>query len=643
MKKSILVATLLSISILISACAGNQSAIPTPSITSTPSFTPTATITLTSTPTITPTITPTLTPVPILGTNVSGLVPIARCGVGKIYFSNSIAFSPDGSWLGVPGFGGTQIFNTNNPGLSPIFLGQDFTTNIFSFSSDGKTLASVTPDKIRIWDFLTGKLLRTIDGDFGSNIFTPQQALAFSEDGKTLVFGLSNTIIFYDVNTGQQIHSISLNYRSAAALKMQFSRDLSLLATSVTTGSDIQELKVFDTQSGSQKFAFANQAGVIVTAFSPDGSVLAIGYGDKTIILRDLTTGKKIKTLHGHSSYVTALAFSPDGKTLASSSADDTTILWDLDTSKPINKIDSGNAAIAFSPDGKLLALGSWDNLYLYDLVSGGQLIPISGDFCITDVHTSLQESIRTANSLTNKESFTLSSVYEDWLFISPDNQHVVINYLREFEMWDLVTGTRLKQPCETHCGTFAYSSDGKIIASSVFSDNLISTINLRDALTGEKLSALTGGHTSQVFTLAFSPDGKTLASGDVRGTVSFWNIATGALESTLSAMDNDLFKGPNWKIPSTDLRALAFSPDGKILATGFNNHGVIILWDIATKKPLRFLNGGEFYLSYAQILPFKFSADGSLLIGHDLIWGFPENLSRYPVPLVLPSVTTTP
>ncbi|MDZ8228017.1 MAG: ribosome assembly protein 4, partial [Nostoc sp. ChiVER01] len=103
-----------------------------------------------------------------------------------------------------------------------------------------------------------------------------------------------------------------------------------------------------------------------------DGKTLASGSDDRTIKLWDISTGKAIKTLTGHSSWVYSVVFSPDGKTLASGSGDKTIKLWDVSTGKAIKTLtghSSGVYSVVFSPDGKTLASGSDDKtMILWDL-----------------------------------------------------------------------------------------------------------------------------------------------------------------------------------------------------------------------------------------------------------------------------------
>jgi len=135
-----------------------------------------------------------------------------------------------------------------------------------------------------------------------------------------------------------------------------------------------------------------------------------------------------------------------------------------------------------------------------------------------------------------------------------------------------------------------AFSPDGRTLASS--SNDY--TIRLWDVATGLDLRTLTG-HTAWVFSVAFSPDGRTLASGPFDKTIKLWDVATGQTLRTLTGH-------------TRDVNSVAFSPDGRTLASGSDDK-TIKLWDVATGQTLRTLTGHTDY-----VYSVAFSPDGRLL-----------------------------
>jgi WD40 repeat protein len=111
-----------------------------------------------------------------------------------------------------------------------------------------------------------------------------------------------------------------------------------------------------------------------------------------------------------------------------------------------------------------------------------------------------------------------------------------------------------------------AWSPDGKILASG--SDD--QTVKLPDGAVGKPLASLQG-YTGDVYSVAWSPDGKTLATGSDDQTVKLWEAATGKLLSSLQGHTGAVY-------------SVAWSPDGTTLATGSDDR-TVKLWDAAAGK----------------------------------------------------------
>ena len=233
-------------------------------------------------------------------------------------------------------------------------------------------------------------------------------------------------------------------------------------------------------------------------AFSPDGQILAVADEEGVTYLWNVASGRRMAVLPdpGRQASVDSVAFSPDGKVLAAGDGDGSTYLWSTATGKRIATLPHpGHQAsvdsVAFSPDGKTLATGDGDgSTYLW-------------------------------NTATSK----------------------------------LITAMRVPGGVSA----VAFSPDDRVLAS----EDADGATYLWDLVTGKHTATFSGGTADGVGgSVAFSPDGKTLAvaDGDVyAGSARLWNVATGKLIAS--------FSDPSGYAVSS----VAFSSDGRVLASGDN------------------------------------------------------------------------
>jgi WD40 repeat protein len=306
--------------------------------------------------------------------------------------------------------------------------------------------------------------------------------------------------------------------------------------------------------------------GVHSVAFSPDGKTLAATSGQK-VALFDVASGKEKASFKGA---IGPVAFSPDGKTLATGSEGGGT-LWDLSTGKERVSLKGYGLSAAFSPDGKLVATGGGK--------FGSEGLPGAGEVVLWDAATGRERAALGRSVKLKIPLRSLSDLKADGV------PRRVLLKLAALE------GTEF--PTEED-----FEKELPKLLDKVLDKDQRATYG---ALVERRVEAVREGP-EVVWSVAFSPDGKTLASASVLGSVFLWDVKSGKRTAVLqrfNPMGREEDINPAWSV--------AFSPDGGLLAVG-TLHG-IKLWDMKNGERLVAVSRPP-----ATVWSVAFSPDGTTL-----------------------------
>jgi len=565
----------------------------------------------------------------------------------------SVAFSPDGERLasGAVEDGTVRVWDVRTGAQVMDLRGHQGGVWGVTFSPDGRRIASTSRDgTLRTWDAGDGTELLSVQLSDGG-----PRPLLYTHDGAQIIFGTTaGELRWIDAASGETIRSLKAHkghvmhlsqsatgHRLASCswddkhAKVWDTKTLELICdtgdqnrlytVALFPGGErmlfggFNEARAWDVDQNRWADYFQAPGGGWNVALSSSSEHVAITTDNGVSIMDPWTAAMKVFLTGG--ARTQAVAWSPDETLLATGHQDGAIKLWQtpehLDPMRMVEHSNSTTTEIAFSDDGRLVVLAGYDvDPRVIDTATGSTIselkghtgrvysADISGDGAraFTASHDGSVRAWRTDGGGSRVITERLAPV---WCVTHSDTHGIVAAGTDSGEVyaWESESGDLLhhSKPHADAVYSLVFTPDGR----SLVSGSLDHTIHVLDTATWTARLNL-AGHEQAVFVLAAGPDSRILASGSSDATVRLWDLETGEAVAKLSGH-------------TRSVKALAFSPDGTRLASG-SWDGSCKLWDVARATELLIWRGGGIGWMWAL----AFSPNGEDLVAST--W-MPENL----------------
>ncbi len=515
-----------------------------------------------------------------------------------------------------------SIYDNAPNSASNVLRGHNNQVNAVAVNSD-YILSGDSNGVIIVWDIETDEQISRFNLHSGK-----VQVIAISPDGRHALSGDdNNAVLYWDIQTGEVVYYLLRH--EGDILDLAISPD----GTWAVTASRDQTLIQWDLVNGTmlRQLTEGHTNRVTSVAISPDGEYLVSGSSDQKIILWDAERGNLLEEFTSHNDAIVDFAFSHDGTRFLSFSSDNTLVLWDAEKWTEIYRRSIPNVrltSVAFSSNRDLAVLGSGspfagddaaNNLLMWDVNQGQQISAFRGhSLQITDVAFLPNDNyIVSASSDTSLRLWPVNPLPEYWDLTSHARITAFANYgdhilvatystaeqvlnetsseeIYQFMLWQY-NGT---DETPTEIATFGQDyHSGEIHAVALTNKYMLSASEDRQLILWDLETLMPihklVGHTNQVNTIAFLPDGEHAISGSQDRTLILWDLATGEAIRTFEALHTNSIDGI--AINAAGTQVISASADRSL-----------IVWNIQTGESVLRLRGHN-----SGVVDVTFSRDG--------------------------------
>jgi WD40 repeat protein len=512
--------------------------------------------------------------------------------------AHGAAFSPDGKLFA---YAGGKIFIRETASRKLVATLENSATTL-SFSPTAKLLASGHDSGVKLWDTETWREVRSLpDTTHGCR---------FSPDGRWLVTGAAGGWRLWNTQTWEPVGDCPGGPRDRWLMRnvVAFSPDSQFLVTGMSYNRLVgNHLRVWRLPGLEELPAIPFETAPGSVAFSADGQHLLMGLWSGELVVLDFAGRKVVKTLLEHTSSVTAVAVAPEGKVFATTSSDRTVNVWDAATFKLLVRLRGHVGEVwagAISPDGSTVVSGGTEDAaklwsastrHTDTLLDGGGILmgffgggrhlvaDWTNSVCVWTPESGARVEFETPNNMPTLNGFTTKTCD-----VKPDEPLYALGRTDgSMELRSLSSGAKLAawQAHDESVGTVAYSRDGKRLATG----SIKGDVKIWDSAQRRQVMRI-GPVDRHLMCLTFSADGKWLAGSGVSSRVWVWEVETGRQLLELGGHGSEY------------VASVAFAPDGKLLATTTATANEARLWELpygrqsgALKGHVQGLTGVEF------------------------------------------------